>query len=143
MVDVKEETDTKEIPPCMILKSDGASLYFTTDLATIVERMEDYHPDKIIYLTDKRQELYFEQMFRCARKTKLVVPETELLHIGFGTMNGKDGKPFKTRQGGVMSLSLLVKEINDEMYRKITENRQMEEQEASDIAKVVDRKSVV
>ncbi len=137
VVDVKEETDTKEIPPCMILKSDGASLYFTTDLATIVERMEDYHPDKIIYLTDKRQELYFEQMFRCARKTKLVVPETELLHIGFGTMNGKDGKPFKTRQGGVMSLSLLVKEINDEMYRKITENRQMEEQEASDIAKVV------
>ena len=137
VVDVKEETDTKEIPPCMILKSDGASLYNTTDLATIMERMREYHPDKIIYLTDKRQELYFEQVFRCARKTKLVEPETELLHIGFGTMNGKDGKPFKTREGGVMRLELLIKEINDEMYRKITDNRQVDEEEARQTAKVV------
>ena len=76
VVDVKEETDTKEIPPCMILKSDGASLYNTTDLATIMERMRLYHPDEIIYVVDKRQELYFEQVFRCARKTKLVEPET-------------------------------------------------------------------
>lgn len=137
VVDVKEETDTKEIPPCMILKSDGASLYNTTDLATIMERMREYHPDRLIYLTDKRQELYFEQVFRCARKTKLVEPETELLHIGFGTMNGKDGKPFKTREGGVMRLESLIKEINDEMYRKITDNRQVEEQEARQTAKVV------
>ncbi|NBJ94095.1 arginine--tRNA ligase [Parablautia muri] len=137
VVDVKEETDTKEIPPCMILKSDGASLYNTTDLATIMDRMQTYHPDRMIYLTDKRQELYFEQVFRCAKKTKLAGPDTELLHIGFGTMNGKDGKPFKTREGGVMRLELLIKEINDEMYRKITDNRQMDEEEARKTAKVV------
>lgn len=137
VVDVKEETDTKEIPPCMILKSDGASLYNTTDLATIMDRMKTYHPDRMIYLTDKRQELYFEQVFRCAKKTKLVDEGTELLHIGFGTMNGKDGKPFKTREGGVMRLELLIKEINDEMYRKITDNRQVDEEEARKSAKVV------
>lgn len=137
VVDVKEETDTKEIPPCMILKSDGASLYHTTDLATIMERMRQYHPDRIIYLTDKRQDLYFEQVFRCAKKTKLVTPETELLHIGFGTMNGKDGKPFKTREGGVMRLEVLIGQINEEMYRKITDNRQVDEEEARNTAKVV------
>lgn len=137
VVDVKEETDTKEIPPCMILKSDGAALYNTTDLATIMERMREYHPDKIIYVTDKRQDLYFEQVFRCARKTGLVTPETELLHIGFGTMNGKDGKPFKTRDGGVMRLEMLLDEINDEMYRKITDNREVSKEEARQTAKVV------
>lgn len=123
VVDVKEETDAKEIPPCMILKSDGASLYSTTDLATMVWRMQDYNPDGMIYLTDKRQELHFIQVFRCARKTGLVKPETELKHIGFGTMNGKDGKPFKTREGGVMRLEYLVDEINEEMLKKITENQ--------------------
>lgn len=137
VVDVKEETDTKEVPPCMILKSDGASLYNTTDLATIMERMEKYHPDRMIYVTDKRQELYFEQVFRCAKKTKLIEPETELLHIGFGTMNGKDGKPFKTRDGGVMSLELLIGEINDEMYRKISESRKEMDKEAEETAKIV------
>lgn len=137
VVDVKEETDTKEIPPCMILKSDGASLYNTTDLATIVWRMKDYHPDKIIYVVDKRQELYFTQVFRCARKTHLVDDDTELQFLGFGTMNGKDGKPFKTREGGVMRLETLLSSINDEMYRKITENRTVEEAEAKAIAKVV------
>ncbi len=124
VVDVKEETDTKEIPPCMILKSDGASLYNTTDLATIQDRMKNYAPDKMIYLTDKRQDLYFEQVFRCARKTGLVNQKTELLHIGFGTMNGKDGKPFKTREGGVMRLENLIREIEEEMVRKIHENAQ-------------------
>lgn len=137
VVDVKEETDTKEIPPCMILKSDGASLYNTTDLATIIDRMNEYHPERIIYVADKRQNLYFEQVFRCARKTGLVEPQTELLHIGFGTMNGKDGKPFKTRDGGVMRLESLIKEINEEMYRKITDNRQVEEEEARKTAEVV------
>ncbi|NBH25856.1 arginine--tRNA ligase [Lachnospiraceae bacterium] len=137
VVDVKEDTDTKEIPPCMVLKSDGASLYNTTDLATIMDRMEYFQPDRMIYVTDKRQDLYFEQIFRCARKTKLVKPETDLLHIGFGTMNGKDGKPFKTREGGVMRLEMLVKEINDEMYRKITDNRQVDEEEARQTAQVV------
>lgn len=134
VVDVKEETDTKEIPPCMILKSDGAALYNTTDLATIVERMKLFEPDHIIYITDKRQELYFETVFRCARKTKLVKEDTKLTHIGYGTMNGKDGKPFKTREGGVMRLDNLIKSVNDEVYRKIMENRSMEEEEARVIA---------
>ncbi len=137
VVDVKEETDTKEVPPCLILKSDGASLYNTTDLATIMDRMKTYHPERMIYLTDKRQELYFEQVFRCARKTKLVTDSTELLHIGFGTVNGKDGKPFKTRDGGVMRLEDLIQEIKDEMYRKITDNREVDEEEARKTADVV------
>ena len=137
VVDVKEETDVKEIPPCMILKSDGASLYNTSDLATILERMRSYHPDKLIYLTDKRQELYFEQVFRCARKTGLVEPKTQLIHIGFGTVNGKDGKPFKTREGGVMRLETLIAEINEEMYRKITDNREISSREAQETAKTV------
>ena len=137
VVDVKEETDTKEVPPCMILKSDGASLYNTTDLATILERMRLYHPDKIIYLTDKRQDLYFDQVFRCARKTKLVEPETELKWIGFGTVNGKDGKPFKTRDGGVMRLETLIQETKDEMYRKIKEGREMPDEEAKKVADLV------
>lgn len=142
VVDVKEETDTKEVPPCMILKSDGASLYNTTDLATIMDRMEHYHPDKMIYLTDKRQELYFEQVFRCARKTGLVNKGTELVHIGFGTMNGKDGKPFKTRDGGVMRLENLIREINEEMIRKIRENAEtkgyeIDGKEAEETAKAV------
>lgn len=127
VVDVKEETDTKEIPPCMILKSDGASLYNTTDLATMVWRMKDYHPDELIYVVDKRQELYFTQVFRCARKTGIVKPETELKFLGFGTMNGKDGKPFKTREGGVMRLEYLVSAINEEMLKKITENQKSKE----------------
>ncbi len=137
VVDVKEDTDTKEIPPCMILKSDGASLYNTTDLATIVWRMRDYHPDEIIYVVDKRQELYFTQVFRCARKTGLVSPETELKFLGFGTMNGKDGKPFKTREGGVMRLEYLVNEINEEMYKKISDNHTVEEEEGRKTAKMV------
>ena len=123
VVDVKEETDTKEIPPCIILKSDGASLYSTTDLATLVMRMEDYNPAGIIYVTDKRQELHFNQVFRCAKKTGIVNKETELKHIGFGTMNGKDGKPFKTRDGGVMRLEYLIDEIYEEMLKKILENQ--------------------
>ena len=117
VVDVKEDTDTKEIPPCMILKSDGASLYNTTDLATIVWRMKDYHPDELIYVVDKRQELYFTQVFRCARKTGLVKPRTGLKFLGFGTMNGKDGKPFKTREGGVMRLQYLLESVNEEMLK--------------------------
>lgn len=130
VVEVKEETDTREIPPCMILKSDGASLYNTTDLATIMERMEEFQPDTMIYVVDKRQDLYFEQVFRCARKTRLVKEDTKLYFLGFGTMNGKDGKPFKTREGGVMRLENLLEEINEEMYKKITQNREVEEKEA-------------
>lgn len=134
VVDVKEETDTKEVPPCMILKSDGASLYNTTDLATILDRVRTYHPDQIIYLTDKRQDLYFDQVFRCARKTKLVGPDTELTWLGFGTVNGKDGTPFKTRDGGVMRLEKLIQNTKDEMYQKIKEGREMPEEEARKVA---------
>ncbi len=137
VVDVKKDTDTKEMPPCMILKSDGASLYNTTDLATIMDRMEKYKPDKLIYLTDKRQDLYFEQVFRCAVKTKLVEPETELVHIGFGTVNGKDGKPFKTRDGGVMRLEYLISDINERMLTRISENREMDADTAEKISKMV------
>lgn len=137
VVDVKEETDTKEVPPCMILKSDGASLYNTTDLATIMMRMDQNKPDELIYVVDKRQDLYFEQVFRCARKTKLVKEDTVLKFLGFGTMNGKDGKPFKTREGGVMRLENLIKEINEEMFKKITDNREVPEDEARETARVV------
>ncbi|MBE5876299.1 MAG: arginine--tRNA ligase [Lachnospiraceae bacterium] len=137
VVDVKEETDTKEYPPCMILKSDGAALYNTTDLATIMMRMEENKPDELIYVVDKRQDLYFEQVFRCARKTKLVKEDTKLKFLGFGTMNGKDGKPFKTREGGVMRLENLIKEINEEMLKKITDNREISEEEAAETAKIV------
>lgn len=137
VVDVKEDTDTKEVPPCMILKSDGASLYNTTDLATIQERMEKINPDHIIYVVDKRQELYFTQVFRCARKTKLVKDDTGLTFVGFGTMNGKDGKPFKTRQGGVMRLENLLSDINDQMYEKIVTNHEVPEDEAKQTAKMV------
>ena len=138
VVDVKEETDTKEIPPCMILKSDGASLYNTTDLATIVQRMTSYNPNEIIYVVDKRQELYFTQVFRCAKKTGIVNDDTKLYFLGFGTMNGKDGKPFKTREGGVMRLETLLTDIEDKMYGKIvsnqSENQTMTDDEAHTIA---------
>ncbi len=137
VVDVKEESDTKEIPPCMILKSDGASLYTTTDLATIVERMKLFDPDEILYVVDKRQELHFIQVFRCARKTGLVKEDTKLSFLGFGTMNGKDGKPFKTREGGVMRLENLIADINEEMYKKIVDNRSVRDKDAGETAKIV------
>lgn len=137
VVDVAEETDKKEIPPCMILKSDGAALYDTTDLATLVEREKLYDPDQVIYVVDKRQELHFVQVFRCAKKTGIVKPETELTFLGFGTMNGKDGKPFKTREGGVMRLENLIADIDEEMYRKIVENRSVKDKDAKDTAKIV------
>lgn len=137
VVDIKEETDTKEVPPCMLLKSDGASLYTTTDLATIVERMKLYAPDEIIYVVDKRQEMHFIQVFRCAKKCGLAGEDTVFKFLGFGTMNGKDGKPFKTREGGVMRLEYLLSDINEEMLKKIRESRPMSEEEACEIAKVV------
>ena len=137
VVPVQEETDTKEIPPCILLKSDGATLYATTDLATIVQRQQDFHPGKILYLTDKRQSLHFEQVFRVARKAELVPPQTELSHIGFGTMNGKDGKPFKTREGGVMRLEVLIREITDYVTEKIRENQTVSDEELPETAKKI------
>ena len=137
VIDVQEETDTKEIPPCMVQKSDGASLYGTTDLATLVQRQRDYQPDKVIYLADKRQELHFVQVFRAAKKSGIVPEHTGLSFLGFGTMNGKDGKPFKTREGGIMRLENLIADIEEEMYKKITDNRTVEEGDAAATAKIV------
>ncbi len=137
VIDVQEESDTKEIPPCMVQKSDGASLYGTTDLATLVQRQRDYEPDKVIYLADKRQELHFLQVFRAAKKTGIVPSGMGLSFLGFGTMNGKDGKPFKTREGGIMRLENLIADIEEEMYKKITDNRTVEEAEAKATAKIV------
>lgn len=137
VVDVAEETDAKEVPPCMILKSDGAALYTTTDLATIQDRRDNYHPDEIIYITDKRQALHFVQVFRAAKKCGLCEDKTELRHIGFGTVNGKDGKPFKTRDGGVMRLETLIQDIYNEMLGKIQTNSDISQEEAEDTARKV------
>ena len=137
VVPVQEDTDTKDIPPCILVKSDGATLYATTDLATILQREEDFRPDRIFYLTDKRQNLHFEQVFRVARKAQLVPNTTELQHVGFGTMNGKDGKPFKTRAGGVMRLETLIAEITDFIREKITENQTVSDDELEKTAGMI------
>lgn len=136
VVDVKAETDTKEVPPCMILKSNGATLYNTTDLATIVERRKLFNPQKIIYVVDKRQALYFEQVFRCARKTKIIGEEVELVFVGNGTMNGQDGKPFKTRDGGVLRLEALLSDVVKEVSNKMAD-REMAEEDKKDAAEKV------
>ena len=137
VVDIQEDTDTKELPPCIIRKSDGAALYATSDLATLVEREKMYHPDSYIYLADKRQELHFTQVFRVAKKAGIVKPDADMTFLGFGTMNGNDGKPFKTRSGGVMRLENLIADIQDAVYGKITENRTMDQAEARDTARIV------
>ena len=137
VIEVQEETDTKDVPPCILVKSDGATLYATTDLATIVQRMEDYAPQKLLYLTDKRQSLHFEQVFRAARKAGIVPAHMPLQHIGFGTMNGKDGKPFKTREGGVMRLERLIAEITDYIRQKITENQVVDSSEIEETARLI------
>ncbi len=137
VVDVKEDSDKKEIPPCMILKSDGAALYNTTDLATMIWRVKDYHPDRIAYVVDKRQELHFIQCFRAARKCNIVPDSCQLDFIGFGTMNGTDGKPYKTREGGVMRLSTLINEVDQKMYEKIISNGDLPEDEARRTADIV------
>ena len=134
---VAEESDKKEVPPCILVKSDGASIYATTDLATMVQRMQDFHPDKILYLTDKRQALHFEQVFRAARKANIVAPETELEHVGFGTMNGADGKPFKTRDGGVMRLEQLVSDMTDFVRTKVEENKIVPAEEVESTTKKI------
>ena len=123
VIPVAEETDKKEVPPCILVKSDGSAIYATTDLATMVQRMQDFNPDKMFYITDKRQSLHFEQVFRAAKKCGIVPAETELEHLGFGTMNGKDGKPFKTREGGVMRLEVLIREMTDFVRARVVENQ--------------------
>ena len=137
VMDVQQPDDTKEMPPCILVKSDGATLYATTDLATLVQRERDFHPDKVLYVVDKRQNLHFEQVFRAARKAGIVPPETELQFLGFGTMNGKDGKPFKTREGGVMRLERLIREVTEFIYEKIRENQIVEADTMWDTAQLI------
>ena len=129
VIPVAQPGDKKEMPPCILVKSDGSSIYATTDLATLVQRMRDWHPDKVLYVTDKRQNLHFEQVFRAARKAGIVPDTTELEHVGFGTMNGKDGKPFKTRDGGVLRLETLISDMTDFVRAKVVENRIVEPEE--------------
>ena len=136
VIDVAEDSDTKEVPPCLVQKSDGAYLYATTDLATIVQREEDYHPDEYFYVTDKRQAMHFLQVFRAARKAGLVREDTIMTHLGFGTMNGKDGKPFKTRSGGVMRLEYLLEDVASAVYERMAAS-EMTEEEKRNVARIV------
>ena len=137
VIPVQEETDKKEIPPCILVKSDGSAIYATTDLATMVQRMQDVNPDKLLYITDKRQSLHFEQVFRAAKKGGIVPDTTELEHLGFGTMNGKDGKPFKTREGGVMRLERLIREMTDFVRTKVVENKIVAEEDVEETTKKI------
>ena len=129
VVPVAEEGDKKEVPPMILIKSDGSSIYATTDLATIVQRMQDWNPHKMLYVTDKRQNLHFEQVFRAAKKSGIVHADTELEHVGHGTMNGKDGKPFKTRDGGTLRLETLINDMTDFVRAKVVENKIVDESE--------------
>lgn len=136
IIEVKEETDKAPMPPLLFVKSNGTLSYETTDLATILERKKNYNPDEIWYLTDARQELHFIQVFRAAKKAKLVNDDIKLVWFGFGTMNGKDGKPFKTRDGGVMSLKGLINLIYDETIKRINPET-VSEDEKEKVAKTV------
>ena len=129
VIPVAEEADKKEVPPCILVKSDGSAIYATTDLATMVQRMQDFKPDEMFYITDGRQSLHFEQVFRAAKKGGIVPADFPLTHLGFGTMNGKDGKPFKTRDGGVMRLEQLIADMTEFVRAKVVENKIVEESE--------------
>ena len=132
VIPVAEEGDKKEVPPMILIKSDGSAIYATTDLATMVQRMQDWNPDKMLYVTDKRQNLHFEQVFRAAKKSGIVGTETALEHVGHGTMNGKDGKPFKTRDGGTLRLEQLISDMTDFVRGKVVENKIVGEDEVED-----------
>ena len=136
IIEVAEEDDKAPMPPLLFIKSNGTISYETTDLATILQRKIELNPDEIWYCVDNRQELRFEQIFRAARKANLVDENVKLEHIGFGTMNGRDGKPFKTRDGGVMTLKNLIKLVQEETYKKIT-NESIQEEEKESIANTV------
>ena len=137
VVDIAKEDDVREYPPCIVRKSDGAALYATSDLATIIEREKDFHPDRYIYVVDKRQELHFIQVFRVAKKAGLVKEDTPMIFLGFGTMNSKDGGPFKTRDGGVMRLEHLIRNIDEEVYKKIQEKQKVPEEEMERTAEII------
>ena len=132
VIPVAEESDKKEVPPCILVKSDGSAIYATTDLATMVQRMRDFKPDEMFYITDGRQSLHFEQVFRAAKKGGIVPADFPLTHLGFGTMNGKDGKPFKTRDGGVMRLEQLIADMTEFVRAKVVENKIVAEEEVEE-----------
>ena len=121
----------------ILVKSDGSAIYATTDLATMVQRMQDWAPEKMLYVTDKRQNLHFEQVFRAARKSGIVPATTKLEHVGFGTMNGADGKPFKTRDGGVLRLEQLIADMTDFVRTKVVENRIVADSDVEETTKKI------
>jgi len=137
VMDVAEEGDKKEMPPLILYKRDGAVMYGTTDMATLVDRMREFKPAKVVYIVDQRQSLHFEQLFRAAKKSGIVPDEVELTHAGFGTMNGTDGKPFKTRSGGVMKLEDLITMAEEKAQERLSEANlagDMEQAERDDVA---------
>ncbi len=142
VVPVAEESDKKEYPPLILYKRDGAVMYGTTDMATIVERVKLYNPNKIVYVVDQRQGLHFEQLFRAARKGGLVKAAVELTHAGFGTMNGPDGKPFKTRAGGVMRLDDLISMAEEKAKSRMDEAHLAEDMPAAEKADVAHKVAI-
>ena len=137
VIPVAKEDDKKEVPPCILVKTDGSAIYATTDLATMVQRMQDFKPDRMFYITDKRQNLHFEQVFRAAKLGGIVPEDYTLEHLGFGTMNGADGKPFKTREGGVMRLEMLIREMTDFVRAKVVENKIVSDDEVEETTKKI------
>jgi len=139
IVDVSEN-DSEPMPPVLIKTSNNSNLYATTDLATILQRMKDFNPDKIWYVVDNRQSLHFKQVFRCAAKAGIVSEKNEMEFLGFGTMNGSDGKPYKTREGGVMKLEDLIKTVTDEAFGNLVNSehvKAMNEEEKRTLAKKI------
>ena len=137
VIPVAREDDKKEVPPCILVKSDGSAIYATTDLATMVQRMQDFKPDRMFYITDKRQNLHFEQVFRAAKLGGILPEDYQVEHLGFGTMNGADGKPFKTREGGVMRLERLIQEMTDFVRAKVVENKIVSEDAVEETTRII------
>ena len=136
VIDVKKDDDKIEIPPLIVIKNDGSTIYATRDLATIYSRVKNYNPDEIWYVVDARQSMYFEQVFRASYKSHLVRDDVKLAHYWFGTMNGSDGKPFKTRDGGVMSLDMLISQVKDKLLTKLDRYSEEEKENIADILTV-------
>jgi arginyl-tRNA synthetase len=135
VVDVAEETDKITIPPVIVKKSDNSNIYATTDLATLIQRQRDFAPDEVWYVVDSRQSLHFTQVFRCAKKAGIVPESTKLEYLGFGTMNGSDGKPYKTRDGGVMKLSDFYNLVYEAALNNISESRTSKANDGSEESK--------
>lgn len=136
VIDVKKDDDKIDIPPLIVIKNDGATIYATRDLATIYSRVKKYNPDEIWYIVDARQSMYFEQVFRASYKSHLVRDDVKLAHYWFGTMNGSDGKPFKTRDGGVMSLDMLVDQVKEKLLAKLDKYTDAEKKNIADVLTV-------